>query len=148
MVIGPPPWDALVGQRCIRFACWKAVVEIAKPWVLETLLRMREDFPSDHLVDIRYWPTLERGFVPGAKVGPHRDITRVKGRHRLYVAGAGSLPLFEPYREVREGETLDYSTELHSAQPATYTGPRLLLRLTQPDSLPLNRVTKPWSYRP
>lgn len=148
MVVGPPPWADLAGHPCIRFACWEAVCAVSHPWIVRTLTDLRADFPADHLIDVRVWPWLPVGAVPGSTVGKHRDITRPGGRHRLCVIGAGSVPWFEDGRVVTEGVPTDYSTELHEAGPALYAGPRLMLRLTQPGCRPLNKITAPYHHTP
>lgn len=143
--LGAPDWRQLTRQPNIRFGTWDTVKRLSVPWVLGALSQLREGFPIDHLADVRFWPELRKGSVPGSRVGWHRDITRQNGLHRLYSFGAGSITEFADTDPLLfEGACVEYGTELHRARPATYTGPRLLLRITQPhDKCAINVVGIP-----
>lgn len=147
--LGPVPWDQLLQQPNIRFGTWELVRKLSVPWVVESLEKLREGFPADHHCDVRFWPHLEAGKVPGTKIGWHQDLTRKGGIHRLYSCGAGSITEFAESAAISgEGCAVEYDLDVHRARPATYSGPRLLLRITQPPiACPKNVIGLPsWHH--
>lgn len=131
--IDMPDWTALKLQPNIRFGNWQLIQQQSVPWVITALQRLREGFPPDHVCDVRFWPNLQIGQVPGVKIGWHKDLTREGGYHRLYSCGAGSITEF--YGDIiipAENRCVEYSLDIHRARPAMYSGPRVLLRVTQP----------------
>lgn len=148
--LGPVPWSDLGNQPNLRFCDWRTVGQLSIPWVVSSLETMAANFPGEYRLDVRFWPELRAGFVPGAKVGWHVDITRLGGVHRLYTIGAGSRTEFRNSGQVpEEGLVVEYGTEEHRAREATYDGPRLMLRVTQPDERrAINQVGIPtWQHR-
>lgn len=142
--IGEPPWRDVAGQRCIKYGSVRASLSIAAPWVAWAVRMMAGTLRSDNpLVDIRWWPMLSVGDIPGVP-GWHYDVFNrpgdIVGEHRLYFYGAGCCTEFRDGFGV-EGWVHAYGhNEEHRISPAKSEGPRLLIRVSHTTIRPANHV--------
>ena len=97
------------------------------------------------LIDIRYWPSLKVGDIPGVP-GWHYDCFNtpnkgIEDQHVLYFYGAGCRTMFRPDLQPDEGWIIgyDHSAE-HRITECTTDGPRLLVRLSHTSIKPVNHI--------
>lgn len=150
--IGLPPWPDIAGQPSIKYGSLERARSIARPFVRFVIDAMVATFDQSEglLVDIRYWPNLDVGDLPGL---PHwhydcynsKDDARSEGEeHRLYFAGAGCRTLFEGGDQPPEGWVIGYGHKaLHRITPATVAGPRLLVRVSKTNIKAVNSIRPP-----
>lgn len=143
--LGPPPWSELAGHPCLKYATWAAVRRTCIPWVRDAVQAMSATLPVGQvLIDVRYWPHLDVGQIPGVP-GWHYDCHNRAGasadEHRLYFSGAGCRTRFRPDVQPPENWVVAYSHDAeHEITPAMLSGPRLLIRCSRTDLTPDNRV--------
>lgn len=147
--VGPPPWPEVAGQKSCKYATLACASRIATPWVRSLIDQMRAGLPVDRLViDIRWWACLEVGDLPGLPHWHYDCFNELQddkpARHRLYFAGAGCVPMFEPDYRPPEGQIIEYNhRHKHRIMPATLAGPRLLVRVSSVAMTPINKVGPP-----
>lgn len=144
LYIGEPPWRDIAGQRCIKYGSVRVATDIAHPWVAWAVRTMAGTLRGDEpLVDIRWWPNLEPGDIPGVP-GWHYDVFNrpgdIVGDHRLYFYGAGCCTEFrDGFGDEGWVHAYGHSDE-HRISPAKSKGPRLLIRVSHTTIRPANHV--------
>lgn len=150
--IGPPSWPDVVGQASIKYGSVERAKSIACPFVQLLIDSMLATLTGGgvSLVDIRYWPHLDIGDLPGLPQW-HYDCYNSKDdprsaheEHRLYFAGAGCRTMFEGGFQPPEGWVIGYRhNNLHRIMPATIAGPRLLVRVSRTNIRAANDIRPP-----
>lgn len=144
LYIGEPPWADIARQPCIKYGALRVALDMAHPWIADVVTRMAETLPhAAPLVDIRLWPNLTPGDIPGVP-GWHYDVFNrpdvAVGEHRLYFFGAGCCTEFRDGFGV-EGWVHAYGhDEEHRISPARTPGSRLLIRVSHTTIRPANRI--------
>lgn len=138
---GTPPWAEFTRLPCVRYASVSfAAGSVGSDWVVRLIHRMAQDLEHP-LVDVRYWPHLCVGDVPGKDNWHYDDLRVGGGRHRLFWYGADSPTRFWCDMEAPEGWVIDYNdTHLHRAQAARIAGARIFLRVSETGFNPWNSL--------
>lgn len=139
---GTPPWDELQKQESFKYAKLDFALTNSTPWCQELIMCMYSMLPGIHLytvVDIKVWQNLKKGNYPARPLW-HYDCVKDKTDpapeeyHALYQYGAGCFTQFED-TSIKDGDIVIYGRELHAATPALLGGKRLLVRVSQCDTI-------------
>ena len=133
--------EQFIGQKNIKYAAVNVARGIAVP-ATRTILDEMLDGSTTALVDIKYWPMLEVGDIPGVP-GWHYDVWNdpIKGKldiHKLFILGAGCRTEFKD-KMIDEGKIFKYTgADAHRITPVTLRGPRILIRCSWTTLKPQN----------
>lgn len=147
------PWsiEDFHGQRSMKYASLVAISPTLLPATMGVVFGMLAQGPKDSspLIDVRWWPMLEVGDLPGLPDW-HYDVWNdpIKGaadRHMLYILGADCQTEFAINNDtsntkfIDEGCIHEYTgADLHRLTAAKARGPRVLVRCSWTTLKPQN----------